>query len=69
MGLLGFLESRGLVQVVGREVGCEREDVSGVAAGSGVVVAAVAAGLVAGGASGLLLEGCRAGTRHLGDHI
>ena len=35
--------------LVGREDCGEREDVSGVAAGSGVVVAAVAAGLVAGG--------------------
>jgi len=51
--LLGFSESRELVQVVVREVGCEREDVSGVAAGSGVVVAAVAAGRVAGRASRL----------------
>ena len=42
-----------MVQVVVREVGCEREDVSGVAAGSGVVVAAFAAGLVAGRASRL----------------
>ena len=32
--------------MVGREVGCERKDLSGVAAGSGVVVAAVAGGLV-----------------------
>ena len=47
------MESRELVQVVVREVGCEREDVSGVAAGSGVVVAAFAAGLVAGRASRL----------------
>ena len=38
--------------VVGREVECEREDVAGVAAGSGVVVAAFAEGRVAGGASG-----------------
>ena len=45
---LDFSESRERMRGVGREVGCEREDVAGVAAGSGVVVAAFAAGRVAG---------------------
>ena len=55
--------------MVCREVGCEREDLSGVAAGSGVVAAPFAGGLVAGGASGLLLDGCRAGARHQCHHV
>jgi hypothetical protein len=40
-----------------------------VAAGSGVVVAAVAEGLVVGGASRLLFDGCREGARHQRDHV
>ena len=66
---LDFGGSLERVLVVGREDGCEREDVSGVASGSGVVVAAVDAGLVAGGASGLLLVGCCVGAGHFGDHV
>ena len=51
------LEKMGLRErVVVREVCCGREDFSGMATGSGLVVAAVAEGLVAGGASGLLLD-------------
>ena len=57
------------IGLVGREVGCELEDLSSLATGSGVVVAAVAEGLVVGGASGLLSDGCCEGARHQCHHV
>ena len=68
IGCPGVCEVGEPCDLVGRKVRREREDVSGLAAGSDVAVAFFAAGLVAGRASGLLFEGCRAGTRHRGDH-